>query len=711
MKHKRFFALGAVVIFVVGTAFFTPKQLVNKEKESAILEAVLTFLDRMHFQPQTIDDDFSDKLYETYLKRIDGLKRFLTQEDVDQLSAYKDLLDDQTNARSFEFFELSVALLEEGIEKAKMDYEEILSQPFDFDKKESYELDGEKKDYAANNLELKEYWRNLLKYQTLEKLRGKIEAQEDKSEEEEGEEITTEKSFDELEQEARDDVKELFDDWFSNISKIKRSDRFEVYLNTITNIYDPHTTYYNPKEKEDFDINMSGKLEGIGARLSQDGEYTKVVSIVPGGPAYKQGELQVDDLITRVQQEDGEPKDVVGMVVSDVVTYIRGKKDTKVILTVKKADGTTQDIMIVRDEVILDDGRAQSFILDHEEIPGKKIGYIRLPRFYADFDNKDRHSCATDIENEVSKLKEENVDGIVLDLRNNGGGSLADVVRMTGLFIEDGPIVQVKGRSSSPYVFEDQDESVHYDGPLVVMVNSFSASASEILAAALQDYKRAVIVGSASTYGKATVQRFYNLDKAIRGNADLKPLGDVKLTTQKFYRISGGSNQLQGVKPDIVLPDNYQFIDIGEKENDYPLTWSSIDKLDFHNDVYAIDQLSALQMNSKKRISSHESFNLINENAKRLESMREASIYPLDYDSYVSKINQQDDEAEKFKEIMESPIESLSVSILKKDELNMSSLLEEEKDTKMDKNEAMTKSLSKDIYLEEVMFIMKDMMK
>lgn len=710
MKHKRFFALGAVVIFVVGTAFFTPKQLVNKEKESAILEAVLTFLDRMHFQPQTIDDDFSDKLYETYLKRIDGLKRFLTQEDLDQLSAYKNLLDDQTNARSFEFFELSVALLEEGIEKAKLDYKEILSQPFDFDKKESYELDGEKKEYAANNIELKEYWRNLLKYQTLEKLRGKIEAQEDKSEEE-GEEIKTEKSFDELEQEARDDVKELFDDWFSNISKIKRSDRFEVYLNTITNIYDPHTTYYNPKEKEDFDINMSGKLEGIGARLSQDGEYTKVVSIVPGGPAYKQGELQVDDLITRVQQEDEEPKDVVGMVVSDVVTYIRGKKDTKVILTVKKADGTTQDIMIVRDEVILDDGRAQSFILDHEQIPGKKIGYIRLPRFYADFDNKDRHSCATDIENEVSKLKEENVDGIVLDLRNNGGGSLADVVRMTGLFIEDGPIVQVKGRSSSPYVFEDQDESVHYKGPLVVMVNSFSASASEILAAALQDYKRAVIVGSASTYGKATVQRFYNLDKAIRGNADLKPLGDVKLTTQKFYRISGGSNQLQGVKPDIVLPDNYQFIDIGEKENDYPLTWSSIDKLDFHNDVYTVDQLAALQMNSQKRISAHKSFNLINENAKRLENMREESIYPLDYDSYISKINQQDDEAEKFKEIMDASIESLSVSTLKKDELLMSSLLDEEKENKMDKNEAMTESLSKDIYLEEVMFIMKDMMK
>ena len=710
MKHKRFFALGAVLIFVVGTAFFSPKQLVNKEKESAILEAVLTFLDRMHFQPQTIDDDFSDKLYDTYLKRIDGLKRFLTQEDLNQLSAYKDLLDDQTNARSFEFFELSIALLEEGIEKAKLDYREILDQPFDFEKKEEYELDGEKRDYAANNKELKDYWRNLLKYQTLEKLRGKIEAQEDKSEEE-GAEIAVDKSFDELEQEARNDVQELFNDWFSNIAKIKRSDRFEVYLNTITNIYDPHTTYYNPKEKEDFDINMSGKLEGIGARLSQDGEYTKVVSIVPGGPAYKQGELQVDDLIIRVQQEDGEPKDVVGMVVSDVVTYIRGKKDTKVILSVKKVDGTTQDIMIVRDEVILDDGRAQSFILDHENIPGKKIGYIRLPRFYADFDNKDRHSCATDIENEVAKLKEEAVDGIVLDLRNNGGGSLADAVRMTGLFIEDGPIVQVKGKSSSPYVFEDQDPSIQYSGPMVVMVNSFSASASEILAAALQDYKRAVIVGSASTYGKATVQKFYNLDKAIRGNADLKPLGDVKLTTQKFYRISGGSNQLQGVKPDIVLPDNYQFIDIGEKENDYPLTWSSIEKLDFQNNVNTVGQLANLKMSSQRRIASHKGFNLINQNAKRLEAMREESKYPLDYDSYVSKINLQDDEAKKYKEIMESPIESLSVSNLKKDERALESLLEEEKENKMDKNKAMIEGLSKDIYLEEVMFIMRDMMK
>ncbi|MEL6926775.1 MAG: carboxy terminal-processing peptidase, partial [Bacteroidota bacterium] len=323
-----------------------------------------------------------------------------------------------------------------------------------------------------------------------------------------------------------------------------------------------------------------------------------------------------------------EPVDVTGMQVTDVVKYIRGKKGTTVNLHVKKVDGSTTIIPIVRDIVIIDESYAKSLIIDDPNGAGK-IGYIKLPRFYADFNRRGGRSCATDVAKELEKLKSHKVDGVVLDLRNNGGGSLRDVVQMSGLFIEEGPIVQVKARESSADVLEDTDPSVQYDGPLVVMVNSFSASASEILAAALQDYGRAVIVGSNSTFGKGTVQRFFDLDRAIRGNAEVKPLGEVKVTIQKFYRINGGSNQLKGVIPDIVLPDRYHYLKLGEKENEYAMQWSSIEPVDYSQSVTSLDNMDKIKAASQTRVENDPTFGLILESAKRLKEQRDDTDYTL----------------------------------------------------------------------------------
>ena len=511
------------------------------------------------------------------------------------------------------------------------------------------------------------------------------------------------KTFDEFVEEARAEIKDNYSNWFERLGKLRRSDRFESYINAITHSFDPHSDYLNPKKKADFDIRMGGKLEGIGARLSSDGEFTKVVSIVPGGPAWKGKDLEVDDIITLVTQEDGEQTDLKGMRLDDVVQKIRGKKGTIVTLSVKKADGNVTDVVIERDEVILDEGFAKSLILNKEE--SDKIGYIRLPRFYSSFEGKNGNSCAEDVKKELIKLNEENVNGVVLDLRNNGGGSLRDVITMSGLFIEKGPIVQVKPREKNARIYKDTDSDVVYDGPLIVMVNHYSASASEILAAALQDYGRAIIVGSTSTFGKGTVQRFFNLDEAFKDSQlSNEKLGDIKVTMQKFYRINGGSTQLKGVTPDIVLPDNYHFLELGEKDYDYALDWTVIDPLEYEQDVYRIPELDNLIARSTERISSNAQFNMILDNAKRLKDNKDKSTYSLNYDSFDKYWEKRDAENDKYKGIMDNELNSFSIKNLSIDLDKINS-----DESRVARNEDWIKGLQKDIYIEEVLHIINDL--
>jgi carboxyl-terminal processing protease len=669
----------------------------DKDREKQIIRAVFSLMENRHFMDTKIDDAFSRKVFDTYLDRLDGGKRFLTLGDLDLLDDYQEKIDDAINEPDVEFFELSNDVINQAIGKVKIMYPKILEQPFDFTIDENIELDGEKLDFAKDDRELERRWRVFLKYETLTRLVDKLEKQ-DKADDPEG----GKKSISELESDAREDVLEMMNEWFKRLGESRRSDRFEVYLNSATNVYDPHTDYFNPKEKEDFNINMSGRLEGIGARLSRDGEFSKVVSIVPGGPAWRQGELQVDDVIYKVTQEGSDPVDIQGMHLDDVVSMVRGKKGTVVILDVKSADGTGKTIRIERDEVKLDEGLARSAIL---ELPGRvdKIGYIDLPRFYADFENPDGRSCAEDVALELEKLKKQNVEGVILDLRDNSGGSLNDVVQMSGLFIKEGPIVQVKGRSGNPQIYPDKDPEVRYAGPLIVMVNAYSASASEILAAALQDYGRAIIVGSSSTFGKGTVQRFYSLDRELHGVPTDGPLGDLKLTVQKFYRINGGSTQLKGVIPDIILPDRFTYIETGEKEMEYPMAWTEIAPVPFKQDIVDLTPKAQIQKKSQERLAQSPEFRLVDENAHRIKAMRDESVFPLHLEKFRSVIKSQEEEAIKYKNIFDE-IDGLTIANHPQD-LEYIQL----DSSRIGRNDEWIKNLRKDGYLDETLWIMRDM--
>lgn len=738
-KIKKMKIKLSAIIALVGAAItlaaFYPSEVPYEERESLILHGVINFINQAHVNPKPIDDNFSKAVFKTYLERIDGGKRFLIQPDVDKLSVNELIIDDQVEARTLEYFDVSLEVLNSSITRGEKIFTDIINNhKFDFDKSENIELDNDKKIFAKDETELIDVWRKYLKYDIVQKYNrkktiqeGKIEAEKDnklekkfdekseqmveelrlkdkKNEEDtEKEEPLVIKTDAELLADAKDDTKENFTDWFERLNKLRRSDRFESYLGAITNYFDPHTDYFNPKEKQDFDINMGGKLEGIGARLLIADDQTEVSSIVPGGPAHLQGELEAGDIIIALTQEGAETIDITGWRSDDVIQKVRGKKGTTVVLTVKKKDGSIKDISILRDRVIIDQSFARSVLLD---LPGtaNNIGYIKLPKFYSSFENEDGNSCAKDVAAEIEKLKGSNVNGIILDLRNNTGGSLSDVVDMTGLFIEEGPIVQVKPRKRKAYVHSDTDSEVQYDGPLIIMTNHLSASASEILAAALQDYGRAIIVGSNSTFGKGSVQRFFDLDRAFTGNDDMKPLGNLKISMQKFYRVDGGSTQLKGVTPDIILPDSYHFIDTGEKEYENALEWTEIEKEEYNQDVVELQNKSKIVELSRIRVENDDEFKLILENAMRLKENRDFSSYPISIGDYEALIEKRKDAAKKFDNLMEDDVQYLAIANMPVDTAKIHS-----DESRIARNNVWIDALKKDIYLEETLFILRDL--
>jgi len=728
MKWKGLMVLALISCSIIVSAFYPSYNF--KEKESMILNAVLNYLDVLHFKPVDIDDKFSEEAFDQYVQTIDPQKRFLLQSEVDQMSIYKDQIDDQARLRSFEFFDASVVIINGSHARAKKIYKEVINSDLETDLDEYIELDSDKRTFSKDENALKDQWRRIITYDLINRMNRKIEAQEKAAEEKDktdgvdpeaemeidvedsktmerklemDSEIDEPKTVEEIKEESIEAIKKSYETWFKALNKDRRSDKFERYVNAMTHLFDPHSDYLNPKEKKDFDIRMGGKLEGIGARLSSSDEMTKVNEIIPGGPAWKGKELEVDDLITAVRQEQGEALNIVGMRLDDVVQKIRGNKGTIVYLTVKKPDGNIVEITIERDEVIIDEGFAKSLILD---MPGtiEKIGYIRLPKFYSSFEREGGNSCAKDVEQEIKKLKEVGISGMILDLRGNGGGSLPDVIDMTGLFIKDGPVVQVKPRNKEAYVYEDEDSEVHYDGPLVVMVNQFSASASEILAAALQDYKRAILVGSPSTFGKGTVQRFVDLDRAYRDESNLKPLGNLKITMQKFYRIDGGSTQLKGVESDIILPNNYQFIETGEKDYDHALQWTEISPVEYSQEIYVVENVASLNESSQARVSKNDKFQKILENAERLKKNSEETKYQLDLESFASLRKKREKESEKYKGLYDDKIPNFVVSNLEVDKVLIQS-----DSSRIARNEDWIEGIEKDFYLEEVMNILKDM--
>lgn len=606
-------------------------------RNEMLIRLLIQGLETNHYQPQNLDDTFSSNVFELYLKRIDYNKRFFLQSDLESLQKHRTQVDDEIKESRYDFFTDANTLFDLRLEQARLICERILAKPFDFTVAETLEADYKNMPFAANEAELEERWRKFLKYQVLTRIEGKEEGFGPQSE-----------TFAEKEAAARAKVAKIYVDYFRRTSKMDLNERRSSYLNTIVNVYDPHTGYFPPADKANFDISMSGKLEGIGAQLQEADGFIKVSSIVPGSASARQGELKVGDVILKVAQGTDEPVDVVDMPLDDAVQLIRGKKGTEVRLTVKKIDGKETIIPIIRDVVELEDTYAASAILTDEK--GKKqYGYIHLPKFYADFNDRNGRRCAADVAKEVEKLKAAGVRGIVIDLRDNGGGSLQDVVEMTGLFIDKGPIVQVRSRQGRNQVLYDPDPRVQYDGPLVIMVNNFSASASEIMAAAIQDYGRGVIIGT-PTFGKGTVQRFLDLDEYIKDDPEIMPLGDVKLTTQKFYRITGASTQLKGVTPDIVLPDEYALLEMGEREQEYYMPWDEIEAAKFL--PYPVKPNTAsLAAKSQARIDANPTFSLIEENAQRLKRQQDKSVYPMSWTGYMEEKKALEAESEKFKDV------------------------------------------------------------
>jgi carboxyl-terminal processing protease len=594
---------------------------------------------------------------------------------------------------------MSLELLNKRVDEAEEYYKEILKKPFDFSKKEEIELDDEKNSFAKSKNELKEEWRKALKYQTLVELYSKLEIQE--TAKENNDTSITQKSFEELEIQARNSIKDRNEEYFERLKELNRNDRFGAYLNTIANYYDPHTSYYPPKDKENFDISISGQLEGIGATLNRKDGYITVFQIVPGSPSWKQGDLEAGDKIIKVQQDGEEAVDIVGWRLDEAVKLIRGEKGTKVHLTVKKVDGAIQNITIVRDVVIIEATYAKSAIVRKED--SRKFGYIYLPKFYANFNEKDGgRRAAEDVLKEIEKLKNEEVDGIILDLRSNGGGSLEDAVKMAGFFIPQGPIVQIKDRHGNIKTKRDVDPRVQYDGPLAIMVDKSSASASEILAAAMQDYNRAIVIGGNKTFGKGTVQSFFDLDKVVNPSlAKLRPFGSIKLTFQKFYRVNGGSTQLKGVQPDIILPDRFNYLEFGEEELDHHLKWDEIAQAKYstvRNKSFFAKHIKE----SQKRTSKNQVFKTIDKQAKEIKYYRDLTKMPLnfeDYKKYRTKLRESND---SYKDILNDTTLVL-VNPLKSD-----SQFFESDSIKRITYEKWEKDIRKDIYIRESINVLED---
>ena len=713
---KKNFALGFLVILIaVASCSFTNKSFENNDKDKLLLDLISYVLERGHYEPKYINDNFSSNIFDDFIDIIDPTKRYFLESDLKEFEKFRYQLDDQIKNTDITFFDVVYKRLKERMGDAKEIYKELLEQPFNFDAEESIVIDYEDQPFAKNKKELKERWRKQLKYNTLSVYDGKIKIRNTAIASGTGDadglvsvdtavEVPKEQSelknlsIAEVEEKSRETTRKTLDEFFDFVDDLERKDWFVQYINTIVDEFDPHTFYFAPDEKDKFDISMSGKFEGIGARLQKKPEGAKVVEIISGGPVWRAKSLEVGDEIIKVGQDGEEPINIAGMRIDDAIKLIKGPEGTIVDLTVRKVDGTVDVVSITRDVVELEESYAKSATVIKNE---HKYGLIDLPKFYVDFEDYTNRNAASDVAKEVERLKNAGSEGLILDLRDNGGGSLKTVVEMAGLFIKDGPIVQVRSSAQEKEVHEDLDERVQWDGPLVILVNELSASASEILAAAMQDYKRAVVIGSKQTFGKGTVQNVISLDNMVRSN-EHGNLGAIKLTTQKFYRINGGSTQLEGVKSDIVVPDRYSYIDLGERAQENPLGWDKITPADYNTWDGNIDY-EGIIAKSKARMEGNPQIKLIEENAKWLQTQQEETVVSLNYNSYKNSQEKSREKSNYFKSLSEYDSKLTFESLqYEKDLFTADPVLREKRDR-------WHVDLAKDVYVDEAINVLQDL--
>jgi len=709
-----------IPLLIIGAlaAFFSFKYVTkgsqsSAEKRKLAIEAVVVAMEHEHYSPRQLDDSFSSKTYHKLFDWMDNRKLFFTKQDMKQLSAYEFSIDDQIKNRQTVFFDSFEAIYLRRTKFVEQFYQSLLEKPFSFNGNEKVITDPAIEDYADGEQGLKDKWMLNLKYWTLIKYVEFKEEQDKKLIDSPKMKTKTDAEF---EVAAREDIKKMYGRIFKRMNKVKPDERFTTYVNAIAETQDPHTTYLPPVDKKSFDEMMSGSFFGIGAQLKEnpdDGKIT-ITSIVTGSPSWKQGELKADDEIQKVAQGENTPVNVTGFELNDVVKLIRGEKGTEVRLTVKKPDGTIKVIPIIRGVVSLEETFAKSAIINS---PNGRIGYVYLPEFYADFNHTSGRRCAIDVQEEVKKLKAEGVKGIILDLRGNGGGSLQDVVEMGGTFVGKGPMVQVKNNQQAVSILRSQSvDSPVYSGPLIIMVNQGSASASEILAAAMQDYKRAVIVG-APTFGKGTVQKMVPLDELLppmtrlqlqndTNNSD-PSIGSLKLTMEKFYRISGGSTQLKGVTPDIILPSPSDYLDdedMGERRYKSALPYDEINAASY-KPMMAYTDVNDLAARCKKRVGNNPIFNLIDETNELRKKKMEEKVVVLNEKQYrkeqesLKSLTKRLDDMQKKATLLDIVNPRADVSKVNIDSATMT------------KNKDWLKNVSKDIYIAESVNILNDLAK
>jgi carboxyl-terminal processing protease len=660
-------------------------------------------LENMHLSNKQIDDTTSQDAFKVYLERLDYGKQFLLQSDVKALDKFKKQFDDMLIDGNLVILDFSSELMNKRIGAIEKHVEKLLEKPLDYKKKDTLETDPKKRTFPATEKDLFTHWEKLMKYEVMSRIVDQKEEQNGLALDDKGNKkkpVSDKKLTDaEIEKEARSKVLKSYKKIFSRLVNEKRNDKLDKFYNAITKVFDPHTNYLIPEEKEDFDIDMSGKLEGIGAILREDNSFIKVERIVPGSASWKTKEVEAEDIILKVGQGKEEPVDVVDMSLRDAVKLIRGKKGSEVRLTIKKPNGLVKVVPIIRDVVEIEESYVKGTVL--ELAPDKKkFGYINVPKFYRDFNDRAGRNVTDDTRKEIQRLNKEGVEGLILDLRNNGGGALEDARMISGLFIEKGPIVQVKAHTGAVDVLEDTDSTVDFKKPTVVLINRFAASASEIVAAALQDYGRAVIVGGEFSHGKGTVQAVVDLDGYVSPMAkQYSPLGALKITIQKFYRVNGSSTQYKGVTPDIILPDQFSHLESGEKFLDYSIPWGEVKPVKYNRWKTSKFDLKTLKANSQARVKKDEKFKHLLDAMKWYKTQKEKtkrSLTLVDFEKERKEIREKTDIFRKELENANLMVKDLSGS---KDK------------AQQEKFEEFSKTLKKDAVIEESIHILSDMLK
>ena len=670
----------SIIITILSLSIFgftlKKNKLSDPDKEKVLLEIVKYVVEKGHYNSIDLDDNFSVKIFDDFISKLDPQKRFFTVNDIRQLNRYKYKIDDQIKNYQLEFFEETYKTYNQRVSDAKLFVDKVFETDFDFSEDEFIDLNNDSIPFSFGKNQLFERWRKQIKYSVLDIVTQRYSSDS--------------LDFNEIKTNAISTVKKNTNDFFEYANELDRDDWFSVFVNSFVSQFDPHTFYFKPDDKEKFDVSISGKFDGIGARLSRADGNVKIVDVIIGGPVWRDKLLDVGDVILAVGQGDDELVSIYGMKLDDSIKLIKGPAGTVVTLRVKKIDGQIQDVKIKRDEVELEETFAKSTVISKND---NNYGYISLPKFYADFDNYKNRNSANDVKNEIIKLKNNGIQGLILDLRNNGGGSLQTVVEMTGLFIEKGPIVQVKSIGNRKKVLYDRDPQVYWDGPLVLLINEMSASASEIISAALQDYNRAIIIGSEKSFGKGTVQNIIDLNRFISNtNYDM---GALKVTTDVFYRINGESVQLEGVQSDIIIPDSYMYIFNGERDEKNPIKWDKIGPATYTKWNKYSDKFNYVKDQINKKLDQNKLINNIYDRAEWIRNQQNQKNVPLNIIEYKKYQKNQKQKASQFDNISKYQNE-LSFKLLKAEKpfINANREL----------FEARTKwheSLSKDIFIDQ----------